>query len=102
MSAPKDANAHAFSHSNDRSSEYEAMIAPGSYIVQPGRTMAITRCVRPNAIHFTDDNGVKHRIYIPTGKFKQAMKLFEEKNWEELQKYPVYSKFERGQTVLKG
>ncbi|ATY61266.1 hypothetical protein A9K55_006523 [Cordyceps militaris] len=46
----------------------------------------------PNNFIYTDNNGIRHNIHLPGGTYKKAMKYYEEKNWNELAKFPAWGK----------
>lgn len=48
--------------------------------------------VRPNKMTYQDGNGVQRSIYIPREAYEQVNKLFVEKDWEGLARFPVWSK----------
>jgi hypothetical protein len=58
------------------------------------------RCARPNAMTFTDDEGVTRQIFIHRDSYELCMKLYRENNWKELAKFPVYSKVSIEEVVL--
>ena len=51
-----------------------------------------TRSVEVNSFFYTDEKGIKHDIYIPKGTVRVASKLWSEKMFDELGKFPPYSK----------
>lgn len=52
------------------------------------------RKVQPNKMSFTDAQGVRHEIHMPKGTFEQACRLFIAEDWEELAKFPKWSRSE--------
>ena len=53
------------------------------------------RIVQPNKMVFFDKSGERHEIYIPKGSYQKVVDLSQAKNWDELLKFPAYSKFNR-------
>lgn len=53
------------------------------------------RNLEPNKMVFFDESGERHEIYLPKGTFQRAVDLSQAKNWDELSKFPVYSKSNR-------
>ena len=51
-----------------------------------------TKAVECNMMVYMDSVGIKHEIYMPKGTMQRACKLLEEKNWDELAKYPKWGK----------
>lgn len=50
------------------------------------------KTVECNMMVYMDCVGIKHEIYMPKGTMQRAGKLLEEKNWDELAKYPKWGK----------
>ncbi|OAR05861.1 hypothetical protein LLEC1_05761 [Akanthomyces lecanii] len=50
-----------------------------------------TAGVEPNQFGYKDGDGVEHLIHMPGGTYQKTIKLYNEKNWDELAKYPVWS-----------
>lgn len=51
------------------------------------------RIVQPNKMVFFDELGERHEIYLPKGTYQRAVDLSQAKKWDELLKFPAYSKF---------
>ncbi|KAM7190379.1 hypothetical protein V8F33_009495 [Rhypophila sp. PSN 637] len=64
--------------------------APDSDNRPPTNPPRSTSTVECNMMEYTDDQGVTHQIYLPKGTMQRAGRLFLEKNWEELGKFPAY------------
>lgn len=47
----------------------------------------------PNMLQYQDNDGVVKQIHLPKGTFQAAVGHFKAGNYEELAKYPVWSKY---------
>lgn len=45
----------------------------------------------PNHFMYDDNEGTRHSIHLPASTYGQAMKYYEEGNWDDLAKFPVWS-----------
>lgn len=46
----------------------------------------------PNHFVYGDNEGIRHSIHLPAGTYRKAMKYYEEENWNELAKFPVWGR----------
>lgn len=54
----------------------------------PGPVLATKE---PDQLTYKDNEGVEHKIRIPTGQFQQACQHYMEKDWEALGRFPQWS-----------
>lgn len=66
-----------------------------SNIIMPEGGFNCTKTFEPNMMFFTDAEGQEHKIHMPKGTFKAALKYFNEKNYGELAKFPVWGWFSK-------
>ncbi|KAK1775401.1 hypothetical protein QBC45DRAFT_246185 [Copromyces sp. CBS 386.78] len=66
--------------------------------MDPGQAKAETkplatpiRTVEPNNMHYTDEKGVEHSIYLPQGTMHTACEHLQNKQWDELAKFEPYT-----------
>ncbi|KAF2137461.1 uncharacterized protein K452DRAFT_291506 [Aplosporella prunicola CBS 121167] len=57
----------------------------------PGNPSKPIKCMYPNQMTFTDDNGKVWVIYMPRKDYKRAMELYKAKNYAELTKFPPWA-----------
>jgi hypothetical protein len=53
--------------------------------------IGLNRAPPPPMLSYEDDNGTLHEIFVPSGRYREAVRLFEKPNWKALSEFPRWS-----------